>query len=79
MTAILRKFNTCSTTKTFVSYDNAAKAFLKMYDNADISFVIIKLDEDNCDNERYYGRYIPVALGMKAIELGIHFNFHVIG
>lgn len=74
--AKLRKFDTCSTTKTYSSYKGAEAAFLKKYVSVDIA---VKLDEDNCDNPKHYGRYIPAVLGEKAISFGIHFNFHVIG
>jgi hypothetical protein len=77
--ATLRKFDTCSTTKTYSSYKGAEAAFLKKYADVDIAFIVVKLDEDNCDNPKHYGRYIPAALGEKAISFGIHFNFHVIG
>lgn len=79
MAAILRAFDTCSTTKTFATYENAERAFLRLYSEADVSFIVVKLDTNNCNNAKHHGRYIPVAIGMKAIELGIHFNFHVVG
>lgn len=78
MAAILRSFDTCSTTKTFATYENAERAFLRLYSDADISFMVIKLDNNNCNNPKHYGRYIPVAIGIKAAELGIHFDFHVV-
>ena len=78
MAAILRKFDTCSTTKTYASYENASDAFLKKYGNTDISYIVVKLDEDNCNNKNHYGRFIPVAIGVGAVELGIHFDFHII-
>lgn len=78
MAAILRKFNTCSTTKTYTSYENASAAFLKKYGETDIAYIVVKLDEDNCNNKNHYGRFIPVAIGTEAVSLGIHFDFHII-
>lgn len=78
MVAMLRKFDTCSTTKTYASYENASDSFLKKYGNTDISYIVVKLDENNCCNNKHHGRFIPVAIGTEAVSLGIHFDFHII-
>lgn len=74
-----RMINISSGIKTYATAENAEKAYLKKFGDCDVAYIIVKLDEHNSESEKYYGRYVPVALGMKAIEENIHFHFHVIG
>lgn len=72
-------FGTCSATKTYASADNAEKAFNKIYGNYEVRFMIIQLAPHNCEDSKLHGRFIPVAIGQEAMELGVHWNFHIIG
>ena len=58
-------------TKTYASPENAAKAFEKLFGEEDVRYIILR-DEAT-------GRYFPAALGEKALHLGVHFHFHVLG
>lgn len=75
------KFTTDSSTiKTYSTYENAEKAFSKMYGNVDLKWIVVMLTEKNSTNPKHYGRFIPVAIGIKwAEETNVHFNFNVIG
>lgn len=41
--------------------------------------MVVKLDEHNCKNKKYFGRFIPVAIGVKAAELHLFQLCHVLG
>ena len=41
------KFSTCSATKSFATAENAEKAFQKLYEEYDLRFIVVKLDEHN--------------------------------
>lgn len=77
------KFEISNETKTYKTAANAEKAFNTLVEqintNEIIRFMIVKLEEHNCSSPKYFGRFIPVALGQCAIQHGIHFHFHVIG
>lgn len=75
----IRKLNTTSTTKTYKSYEAAQKAFESKYSEYDVAFLVVQLNEHNCENPKHHGRFVPVGLGEKAIQLGVHFNFHIVG
>jgi hypothetical protein len=57
-------------TKTYKTPENAAKAFEDKFGDSDLRYLIMY--------DPASGRYFPAALGMKAIEQGVHFHFHVI-
>lgn len=77
--AMERKLNTTSTTKTYKTYEAAQKAFEAKYGEYDVAYLVVQLNEHNCDNQKSHGRFVPVGLGNKAIEYGVHWNFHVVG
>lgn len=79
MLASQRKINVSSGMKTYATAANAEKAFLKKFGQCDVAYIIVKLEEHNSDSPKYYGKYVPVALGIKAIDECVHFHFHVIG
>jgi hypothetical protein len=56
--------------KSYASRENAVKAFQKKYGDADVRFLVIQNLE---------GRFLPVAIGQEAVQLGVHFNFAVAG
>ena len=61
---------TLEVTKTYATPENAAKAFENKFGDTDIRYIIMP--------DPASGRYYPVALGMEAIQQGVHFHFHVI-
>lgn len=63
------------TTKTYATAENAARAFEKVFGNTDIRYMILRTDPIGENNP---GRYYPVAIGMEAINHGVHFHFHVV-
>lgn len=77
------KFGITSEHKTYKTAANAEKAFNTLVEqiNTDdvIRFMIVKLEEHNCSSSKYFGRFIPVAIGQDVIQYGIHFHVHVIG
>lgn len=77
--AAKRNFNVSSGIKTYATAENAEKAFLAKFGNTDVAYIIVKLEPHNCDNAKVHGRYVPAALGQKAIEEAVHFSFHVVG
>ena len=57
--------------KTYATEANAVKAVDKKYSNEDQSlryFIMQTAD----------GRFFPIFVGDKAIERGVHFDFHVV-
>jgi len=57
--------------KTYATEANAVKAVDKKYSNEDQSlryFIMQTAD----------GRFFPIFVGNKAIERGVHFDFHVV-
>jgi hypothetical protein len=57
--------------KTYATEANAVKAVDKKYSNEDQSlryFIMQTAD----------GRFFPIFVGVKAIERGVHFDFHVV-
>ena len=57
--------------KTYATEANAVKAVDKKYSNEEQSlryFIMQTAD----------GRFFPIFVGNKAIECGVHFNFHVV-
>jgi hypothetical protein len=57
--------------KTYATEANAVKAVDKKYSNEDRSlryFIMQTAD----------GRFFPIFVGDKAIERGVHFDFHVV-
>lgn len=74
------QLNTLSSyAKTYKTCESAQKAFDKFYGDYDVSYLVVQLNSNNCNNPKHYGRFVPVAIGEKAIALGIHLNFHVVG
>lgn len=72
------KFGT-SASKTYKTATNAEKAFLEKYENyKHMRFMVVELGEHNCQDEKNFGRFIPVGLGQSCLDHGVHFNFHVI-
>lgn len=63
------------TTKTYATAENAARAFESKFGDTDLRYIIMRTEPIGEHNP---GRYYPVALGMKAIEHGVHFHFHVL-
>lgn len=59
---------TFDTIKGYATRQNAIKAFEKKFGDCDVRY-IISINEA--------GRFIPVALGEKASQLGVHFHFPV--
>lgn len=70
-------FAVTSENKTYATANNAEKAFLSVFANNELVYIIVKLDEHNCTSPKYFGRFIPVALGHDAIKLYAHFQFYV--
>ena len=57
-------------TKTYKTKENAIKAAEKMYSGyPELRYFI---------HTHTNGRFFPVFVGMKALELGVHFNFNII-
>lgn len=55
--------------KTYITRDNAIRAFNdKFGDNDDVRFIVMQ-------DER--GRWFPVGIGNSALQAGVHFHFHV--
>lgn len=73
----MKKFQTCSSTKTYKTSINAAKQYAGLTIE-DVNFETVLLTEQNCDNKAHHGRYIPVARGVNALNYNIHFYMHVI-
>lgn len=57
--------------KTYATEANAIKAVEKIYGEYPELRYFIQKTETN--------RFIPVCIGIKAIELGAHFQFNVVG
>lgn len=59
-------------TKTYATEDNADKAIERFPSivAADVNYFIARTAD---------GRFFPVFIGAKAVNLGIHFHFHVVG
>jgi hypothetical protein len=58
--------------KTYATAANAVKAVEKVFPSGDddgLRYTIQRTDD---------GRYFPVFIGMKAVEHGVHFRFHVV-
>ena len=66
---------TLEVAKTYATPENAAKAFENKFGDSDIRYIIMRTEPIGEHNP---GRYFPVALGMEAIQQGVHFHFHVI-
>lgn len=73
------KFNT-SAASTYKTAANAEKAFMSKYESTEftVRFMIVQLDAHNCNDEKNFGRFIPVGLGQSCLDHGVHFNFHVL-
>jgi hypothetical protein len=59
-------------TKTYATAANAVKAVEKVFPSADddvLRYIIQRTDD---------GRYFPVFIGMRAVDRGVHFHFHVV-
>ncbi len=69
-----------STLKSYATYENALKAFNKIFGNIEApgKFMIIRLDEFNSTNEKYFGRFIPVCIGINWMDVGAHWSCHVV-
>lgn len=59
-----------SDVKSYATRENAIKAFNKSFGATDVRFVVVQ----NAD-----GRFSPVGLGERAVQLGVHFKFPVAG
>ena len=58
--------------KTYATAANAVKAVEKVFPRGDddgLRYILQRTDD---------GRYFPVFVGMKAVEQGVHFRFHVV-
>lgn len=58
--------------KTYATAANAVKAVEKVFPSGDddgLRYILQRTDD---------GRYFPVFIGMKAVEHGVHFRFHVV-
>lgn len=63
---------TIEPTKTYATAANAIKAVEKVFPAADddgLRYILQRTDD---------GRYFPVFVGMKAVDRGVHFHFHVV-
>lgn len=71
----INKFDVSSENKTYVSAKTCAKAIKDLEsltgDNI-VRFMIVKLEDHNCENPKYFGRFIPVAIGINAIDCNLH-------
>lgn len=59
-------------TKTYATAANAVKAVEKVFPRGvddDLIYILQRTDD---------GRYFPVFIGMRAVEHGVHFRFHVV-
>ena len=56
--------------KTYVTRENAIKAFEKRCGNSNVRYFIMTHTD---------GRFYPVAIGEEAIQAMIHFHFNVVG
>lgn len=71
------QFETCSTTKTYATAENARKAVVEYFggeekmkaDTASLRFFITQAGN---------GRWVPVFVGQEALSAGMHFRFHVV-
>ena len=62
----------CSGIKTYKTEENAVKAvenWMKPEEHPELRYIIMQ-DKN--------GRYVPVFIGQNALQLGVHFTFHVI-
>jgi hypothetical protein len=58
-------------TKTYATRENAIKAFEKKFGDTDLRYIVMQMGE----------RWFPVCLfgDGKALQMGVHFHFHVLG
>lgn len=66
--------------KSYASYENALKAFYKTFGDDDLPghFMIVQLNEYNSTNPKLFGRFAPLCIGVKWVEVGAHFYCHVV-
>ena len=76
----LKLSNDHSGFKSYASYENALKAFYKTFGNEDLpgQFMIVELNEYNSTNPKLFGRFAPLCIGVKWVEVGAHFYCHVV-
>lgn len=67
----MAKLQKIEPSKTYATEANAVKAAEKLYAKFDDLRYFIMPTSD--------GRFFPVFIGRRAIELGVHFHFNVIG
>jgi hypothetical protein len=61
----------CSGNKTYATEENAVKAAeAKFGDCPDLTYIIMKAEN---------GRFVPVFIGERSLQAGVHFHFHVLG
>lgn len=71
----INKFGVGSENKTYASVKTCTKAIEELaplIGDKVIRFMIVKLEEHNCENPKYFGRFIPVAIGIDAIDCHLH-------
>lgn len=75
------KFQTSNSgIKVYSTYENAEKAFSKLFGDIDLKWMVIQLSEKNSTNPKHYGKFIPVAIGINWVnETNVHFHFNVVG
>lgn len=67
-------------TKSYVSEATAHSAVNKKFGGSeykDLRYFIYKVDD--VSDVKHYGRYVPVFVGINAVDNGVHFHFNVIG
>lgn len=57
-------------TKSYATRENAIKAVEKKVTNPELANLRYTLPD---------GRFVPVFIGMEALQAGVHFHFHVLG
>ena len=60
--------------KTYKTKENAINAVEKVFANASVEAGELRYFVETHND----GRYFPVFVGTKAVELGIHFHFNII-
>lgn len=56
--------------KQYATHENAIKAFEQKFGEVDVRYFIYQLPN---------GKFTPVALGERAMQLMVHFHFPVVG
>lgn len=76
----LQTFDACSGNKTYATAEAAQQAVVKHFAKSEneahrqLTYFVTTVTEG-----KYAGRFIPVFVGERALQAGVHFRFHVIG